>query len=187
MREAEEYWYYNIKTVDYPDGPLTFMVTACDLKGNAHPGEMWTITVSNRADLEIVSVEWVSTDLELGEKAKVRVGVRNNGHTTVKDYTLVATSGTQQLGTITESTGIQPGKVHSYTLEWKTKSTGDQIVRFEVDPGDTVDESDETNNHYGQQTITVTEASSSVPGMGGLLALSAAFAASLALLDRRRR
>jgi hypothetical protein len=187
MRESDEYWYYNINTQDYPDGPLTFVVTARDLKGNGHPGEMWTITIANRADLEIVSVEWVSTELEVGEKAKVKVGVRNNGHTTVRDYIVEATSGTQQLATITESTGIQPGKVHTYTLVWKTKSTGDQIVRFEVDPDDSVDESDETNNHYEQQTISVTEGDSSVPGMGAFLALTAALSAALALRDRRRR
>jgi hypothetical protein len=187
MRESEEYWYYNINTMDYPDGPLTFMVTASDLKGNQGPGEMWSITIANKADLEIITVEWVSTEVEVGQKAKVKVGVRNNGHTTVKDYAVVLTSGTQTLATITESTGLTPGKVHSYTLEWKTKSTGDQVVRLAVDPDDTVDESDETNNHYEQQTITVSEAGSSVPGMGAMLALTAAFAASLALLDRRRR
>ncbi|UCC93889.1 MAG: hypothetical protein JSW25_04265, partial [Thermoplasmata archaeon] len=187
MREAEEYWYYNVDTRDYPDGPLTFTVTACDLKGNENPGETWTITVSNRADLEITKVEWVSNELELGDKAKVKVTVRNNGHTTVKGFIVRATSGTKELATITESTGVQPGKSHSYTLVWEPKSTGDQVVRLDVDPEDTVDETDETNNHYEQQTITVSEASSSVPGMGAVLAVAAVIAVSLALLDRRKR
>jgi hypothetical protein len=187
MKQAEEYWYWNIKTTDYDDGPVQFMVMACDHKGNMNTGEMMTITVSNRADLEIVSVDWLSTEVTLGEKAKVTVSVRNNGHTTVKDYLVEVTSGGQSLASVTESTGIQPGKTHKYTLEWKTKSKGDVVVRAEVDTGNAVDESDETNNHYQQETITVAEESSGVPGMGAALAMTAVTAASLALLDRRRR
>ncbi len=187
MREGNEYWYYNIKTTDYPDGPLELMVMACDMKGNMNPGEMMTITVSNRADLEIVSVQWVTQELELGEKARVKVTVKNNGHTTVKGYAVSATSGGKTLATMTEATGILPNKEHSYTLEWKTKSLGEQVVRLEVDPGQAVDESDETNNAYQQQTITVSEEGSSVPGMGVAVALAAVVAVSIALSDRRRR
>jgi subtilase family serine protease len=88
---------------------------------------------------------------------------------------------------MTESTGIQPGKVHSYTLEWKPKSTGNQFVRLEVDPGDMVAESDETNNHYEQQSITVSESGSSVPGLGALMAVAAVIVVSLALLGRKER
>ncbi len=186
MKEREEYWYLDINTGNYPDGPLNLMVMACDTKGHMNMGVMMMITVSNRADLEIVSVEWVSKELELGEKARVKVGVRNNGHTTVKDYVVEATSGGQTLATTTESTGIQPGKVHSYTLEWKTKRTGDQLVRLAVDTGNVVDEADETNNHYEQQTLTITEGGSSVPGMGAVLALAAVVTALAALTGRRR-
>lgn len=187
MRESTEYWYWNIKTTEYTDGPMQLMVMACDMKGNMNTGEMMMITVANRADLEIVSLEWLSTEVTLGEKAKVTVSVRNNGHTTVKDYLVEVTSGGQSLASVTESTGIQPGKTHKYTLEWKPKSTGDLVVRAEVDTGNSVDESDETNNHYQQETITVAEDSSGVPGMGAAVALMAVSAASLALLDRRRR
>lgn len=187
MKQADEYWYWNIKTTDYPDGPLDLTVMACDLKGNANPGETMTITVSNRADLEVVSVEWLSTEVTVGEKAKVTVGVRNNGHTTVKDYLVEITSGGKTLASATESTGIQPGKTHKYTLQWTTKSAGDLVVRADVDTGNTVDEADETNNHYQQETISITDESSGVPGMGALLAVSAVAAASLALADRRRR
>jgi len=187
MKEAEEYWYYTINTLMYADGTLNLMVMACDLKGNMNTGEMMMITVSNRADLEVVTVEWVSTEVEVGQKAKVKVGVRNNGHTTVKDYTVVMTSGGKTLASITESTGIQPGKTHTYTLEWKTGSVGDVVVRAEVDTGHTVEESDETNNNFAQQTLSVTEEDSSVPGMGAVLAMLAVTAAAVGLLDRRRR
>ena len=187
MREAEEYWYWNIDTTQYPDGSMELMVMACDNKSNMNMGEMMMITVSNRADLEIVSVEWVSTEVEVGQKAKVKVGVKNNGHTTVKGYTVVATSGGTTLASMTESTGIQPNKIHTYTLEWKTKSTGDLVVRMEVDPGQVVEETDETNNAYQQQTITVTEEGSGVPGMGAVLAVTAVLAVSLVMRDRRRR
>ncbi len=187
MKQAEEYWYWNIKTTDHPDGMMELMVMACDMKGNMNTGEMMMITVSNRADLEIVSLEWLSNEVTLGEKAKVTVSVRNNGHTTVKDYLVEVTSGGQSLASVTESTGIQPGKTHKYTLEWKPKSTGDLVVRAEVDTGNAVDESDETNNHYQQETITVSEESSGVPGMGAAVACVAALAAAMALADRRRR
>jgi hypothetical protein len=186
MKAKDEYWYYDIKTTDYPDGTLNLMVMACDTKGHMNTGEMMMVMVSNRADLEIVSVDWATMDLELGEKAKVQVAVRNNGHTTVKGYIVEATTGGKTLASESESTGIQPGKVHTYTLEWKTKSTGDQIVRLEVDPGNTVDEVDETNNHYEQQTISVSEGGSSVPGMGAVLAVVAVMAALSTLVRRRR-
>ena len=163
------------------------MVMACDYKGNTNDGEMMMITVENRADLEIVSVEWVSTEVETGEKARVKVGVRNNGYTTVKDYTVVLVSGSETLASAQESTGILPGKVHSYTLEWRTEGAGDKIVRVDVDPGNTVTESDETNNRWDQQTISISEGDSSVPGMGAALAVVATAAVAVALLDRRRR
>jgi hypothetical protein len=187
MKEREEYWYLDINTRNYPDGALELMVMACDHKGHMNMGVMMMITVANQADLEIVVVEWASTDMEVGDMARVKVSVRNNGHTTVKDYDVVASSGGSELASMTESTGIQPGKVHTYTLEWKAKSAGDKYVRLEVDPGDAVTESDETNNHYEQQLIKVTEGGSGVPGMGALLALAAVVVGSLALLDRRER
>ncbi len=187
MNYREEYFYYNFDTVDYPNGPLNIMVIASDYKGNANDGEMMMITVENRADLEIVSVEWVSTEVEAGKKAKVRVGVRNNGYITVKDYTVVLVSGSETLASVQESTGILPGKVHSYTLEWKTEGAGDKIVRVDVDPGNTVTESDETNNHWDQQTISISEGDSSVPGMGAALAVMATALVAMALLDRRRQ
>jgi hypothetical protein len=186
MKARDEYWYLDINTVNYPDGPLNLMVMACDTKGHMNTGVMMMITVSNRADLEIVTVDWVSNELELGEKARVKVSVRNNGHTTVKGFVVEASSGGQALATMSESTGIQPGKVHTYTLEWKTKRTGDQLVRLAVDTGNTVDETDETNNHYEQQTISVTEGGSSVPGMGAFLAIAAMMAALVGLSRRRR-
>jgi hypothetical protein len=78
MTAAEAYWYYNINTNDYPDGPLNIMVMACDYKGNMNTGEMMMITIANRAELEIISVDWVSTDMELGQKAMVKVRVRRS-------------------------------------------------------------------------------------------------------------
>ena len=187
MKAATEYWYYNINTLDYPDGPLSFMVMACDYKGNMNTGEMMMITIANRAELEIVSVEWVSTEVEVGQKVKVKVGVRNNGHTTAKDYMVVLTSGGKTMASVQESTGILPGKVHSYTLEFKAEAAGDKMVRAEVDPTNTVVESDETNNHYQTQTISITEGGSSVPGMGAALAMLAVAAVAAGLVGRRRR
>jgi hypothetical protein len=187
MKASEEYWYLDINTRNYPDGQLELMVMACDTKGHMNMGVMMMIMVANQADLEIIIVEWASTDVELGEMARVKVSVKNNGHTTVKGYTVVASSGGSELATMTESTGIQPGKVHSYTLEWKTKSTGEQYVRLEVDPGNAVSESDETNNHYEQQVISVTEGGSGVPGMGAMLAVAAVLAVFVALLGREER
>ncbi|MCK5253845.1 MAG: hypothetical protein KAQ96_12885, partial [Thermoplasmata archaeon] len=63
MTYRAEYFYYNIDTIDYPNGPLNIMVMACDYKENMNDGEIMMITVENRADLEIVSVEWVSTEV----------------------------------------------------------------------------------------------------------------------------
>ena len=57
----------------------------------------------------------------------------------------------------------------------------------QVDTGQSVAESDETNNHYEQQIISVSEGGSSVPGMGALLALAAVAVGSLALLGRPER
>ena len=187
MTYRAEYFYYNIDTIDYPNGPLNIMVMACDYKENMNDGEMMMITVENRADLEIVSVEWVSTEVETGKKARVKVGVRNNGYTTVKDYTVVLVSGSQTLASAQESTGILPCKIHSYTLAWRTEGTGDKIVRVDVDPGNTVTESDETNNHWDQQTLSISEGDSSVPGMGAALAVVATTLATFWSLKRKDR
>jgi len=186
MRFSNNEWYYDVKTDEYPDGPLDLVVTACDTRGNENPGATMTITVQNQADLEVVSVEWVSTEVEEGATAKVRVGVRNNGHAVAKDYLVVLTMGGKTLASEQEVTGIQPGKVHSYTLTWKAEGTGDKIVRVGVDPANAVPESDETNNQWDQQTLSVASGDSSTPGMGAIAtALAVLGATSLAF--RRRR
>jgi PGF-CTERM protein len=184
LRFYDDYWYHDVDTTLLPDGPVTLLVTASDSRGNDNPGEMMTITINNLADLEVVTVEWVSTDLEPGEKAKVKVGVRNNGHSTAREFTVVLTSGTKTLASQTEVTGLIPGKVHTYTLEWKAEGSGDKVVRIEVDPGNDVQESDETNNNWDQQTLSIGEGDST-PGMGAVLAVLAALGA--ASLARRRR
>jgi hypothetical protein len=61
------------------------------------------------------------------------------------------------------------------------------MVRAEVDPTNTVEESDETNNHYMQQTISISEDGSSVPGMGAAMAMLAVAAGAVGLAGRRRR
>jgi len=186
MRFSNDQWYYDVKTDERSDGPLDLVVTACDTRGNENPGVTMTINVQNQADLEVISVEWVSMEVEEGATAKVKVGVRNNGHAVAKDYMVVLTTGAKTLASEQEVTGIQPGKVHSYTLTWKVDGTGDRIVRVGVDPGNTVSESDETNNQWDQQTLTVTSGGSSTPGMGAALAALAVLAGA-SLVTRRRR
>jgi PGF-CTERM protein len=56
------------------------------------------------------------------------------------------------------------------------------VVRVEADSTDQLEEADETNNDWEQQTITVSE---ETPGMGAALAVMAALGAG-ALVRRRR-
>ncbi len=186
MRFSNDEWYYDVKTLEHSDGPLNLVVTACDTRGNENPGATMTITIQNQADLEVVSVEWVSTEVEEGAVAKVKVGVRNNGHAVAKDYLVVLTMGGKTLASEQEVTGIQPGKVHSYTLKWKAEGTGDKIVRVGVDPANAVPESDETNNQWDQQTLSVASGGSSTPGMGAITAALAVLGAAYLVALRRQ-
>jgi PGF-CTERM protein len=142
---------------------------------------MLTIDVENRADLEITAVEWVKTEVTEGSLAKVKVTVRNNGHSTVKDYDVVLVSGSKTLDSTTELTGLRAGKSHTYALEWKAEGKGDKVVQLKVDTGMVVQEYDETNNIWEQQTLTVTEDS---PGFGAVLMILA-LSAAVVILRRR--
>ena len=185
-RAAEEYWYYNVDTTKYPDGPLTIMVMACDTRGNRNEQGMVTITVANRAELEIVAVDWVDMTLTEGETAKVQVRVRNAGHTVAKDFRVELISGGETLAYTEELTGIQSGKEHTYTLEWKAKGTGNKVVRIEVDTTNAIEEGDETNNAWEQQTLTITSEGSDVPGAGVMMAMLAITVTAVVSLGRRR-
>jgi len=182
MRFSNDEWYYNVDTTQLPNGLTSITINTCDTRGNRNDREYMEITVENRADLEIVSVEWVKTLVEPGTVAKVKVTVRNNGYAVANDFEVALKSGSEVLATAKELTGVQPGKSHSFTLEWKVKGSGDKVVRLEVDPGDIMAESDETNNHWDQQTLTIAEES---PGMGAALALLAT-AGAAGLIGRRR-
>ena len=91
-------------------------------------------------------------------------------------------SGSKVLASAKELTGILPGKSHSFTLEWKPTSTGNQVVRIEADSANQLDEGNESNNNWDQQTISVSEGT---PGMGVVLAMMAIMGAG-ALVRRRR-
>ncbi len=177
-----EEWRYTVNTLDLPNGPITIMVMACDYRGNMNPGMMVEITVENRADLEIVSVEWVKTEVEEGSTIKVKVTVTNNGHSTANQFDVALVSGGKTLDNATEVTGLQPGKEHTFTLSWKAKGTGTKNVQVKVDTGNSVEEIDDTNNSWEMQQIKVVEES---PGFG--LALAALALLGAALVGRRRR
>jgi hypothetical protein len=182
MKFSNDEWYYNLDTTQMSNSLTSITIIACDTRGNRNDREYMEITVENRADLEIVSVEWVNTQVEPGTVAKVKVTVRNNGYAIANNFEVALTSGSEVLATAKELTGVQPGKSHSFTLEWKVKGSGDKVVRLEVDPGNVLAESDETNNHWDQQTLTIAEES---PGMGAALALLAT-AGAAGLIGRRR-
>ncbi len=182
MSFSNDEWYYNLNTEHLPTGLTSITINTCDTRGNRNDRMYMEITVENRADLEIVSVEWVKTQVEPGTVAKVKVTVRNNGYAVANNFEVALTSGSEVLATATELTGVQPGKSHSFTLEWKVKGSGDKVVRLEVDPGNVLAESDETNNAWDQQTLTIAEES---PGMGAALALLAT-AGAAGLIGRRR-
>ncbi len=182
MKFSNDEWYYNLDTTQMTNGLTSITINTCDTRGNRNDREYMEIMVENRADLEIVFVEWVNTRVEPGTVARVKVTVRNNGYTVANDFEVALKSGNEVLATSKELTGIRPGKSHSYTLEWKAKGSGEKIVRLEVDSGNALAESDETNNHWDQQTLTIAEES---PGMGAALALVAT--AGAAGLIRRRR
>ena len=182
MKYSNDQWYYDIDTTKLTDGPLSIQVIASDTRGNKNDGETVEIVVSNRPDLEITSVEWTKTKVEEGSMAQVKVTVRNNGHTEANNFDVVMLSGTTVLASKTELTGILPGKSHTFSLEWKASGAGDKQVRIVVDANDALEETDETNNHWEPQTITVEEES---PGMGAVLAVLAVVGAS-ALAGRRR-
>jgi hypothetical protein len=182
MAFSNDQWYYNLDTTKLSNGLTSITINTCDTRGNRNDREYMEITVENRADLEIVTVEWVKTQVEPDTTAKVKVTIRNNGYTVANNFDVALKSGSEVLATAKELTGIQPGKSHSFTLEWKAKGSGDKIVRLEVDPGNVLAESDETNNQWDQQTLTIAEES---PGMGAAIALMAT--AGAAGLIRRRR
>ncbi len=182
MKFSNDEWYYNLDTTQLANGLTAITINTCDTRGNRNDGQYMEITVENRADLEIVTVEWVKTQVEPDTMAKVKVTVRNNGYTVANGFEVALKSGAEVLATSKELTGVQPGKSHSFTLEWKVKGSGDKVVRLEVDPGNVMAESDETNNRWDQQTLTIAEES---PGMGAALALLAT--AGAAGLIRRRR
>ncbi|NOQ55133.1 MAG: hypothetical protein GQ558_11090 [Thermoplasmata archaeon] len=182
MKFSNDEWYYNLDTTQMSNSLTSITINTCDTRGNCNDREYMEITVENRADLEIVSVEWVNTQVEPGTVAKVKVTVRNNGYAIANNFEVALTSGSEVLATATELTGVQPGKSHSFTLEWKVKGSGDKVVRLEVDPGNVLAESDETNNHWDQQTLTIAGES---PGMGAALALLAT-AGAAGLIGRRR-
>ncbi len=182
MQFSTDEWYYNLDTRMLPEGPVDITIMACDTRGNRNDQVYVSIVVSNRADVEVTKVEWTSMKVEKGSMAKVKVTVRNNGHTTANNFEVALLSGSKVLASAKELTGILPGKSHTFTLEWKPASTGSHVVRVEADSTDQLEEADETNNDWEQQTITVSEGT---PGMGAALAVMATLGAG-ALVRRRR-
>jgi PGF-CTERM protein len=177
-----EEWRYTVNTNNLPNGPITIMVMACDYRGNMNPGEMVEIIVENRADLRILSVEWVKDEVEEGQTIRVKVTVTNEGHSSANNFEVVAMEGTKQLANATEVSGLNPGKEHTFTLSWKAKGTGTKTILLKVDTKGAVEEIDETNNGWEQQQVKVVEES---PGFGILLA-ALALLAVVTLLRRRR-
>ena len=184
MRASNDEWYYNLDTRMLPSGDVTIMIMACDYRGNLNNNEMMTITVENRADLRITDVEWVNTEVEESGTFKVRVTVTNYGYTTVKDYNVALMTGGQTVDSTVETAGLAYNKDNTYTLEWKAEGKGDKIVVVRVDTDNVVEESDEGNNAWGQQTLTVKEAS---PGLGAAMVLLAFATVALVVLGRRHR
>ncbi len=183
MGEFEGGWEWLLDLTDVPEGELTFTVTALDDVGLESTPVSITITVDQKADLEIFEVEWAKIEAEEGETLKVVVTVGNLGTEAAVGFDVSVLSQGKTHASVTDDTGLVPGEQKIYTIEWEAKDPGKWTIWVEVDVDDAVDEADESTNQLSEdETLNIKAAE---PGMGAAI-LILALAGAVAILGRRR-
>ena len=183
MGEAEGGWELSVDLSEVPEGELTLTVTATDTLGLESAPVSITISIDQKADLEIFDVNWTKIVVEEGETLKVIVTVGNVGTDTAVGFDVTVLSEGKTHASVTEGTGLAPGEQKSYTIEWEAKNPGKWTIWVEVDVDDSVEEWDESNNQ--QSDDETLEIKAAEPGMGAAI-LVLALAGAVAVLGRRR-
>ncbi len=184
MSEAGGGWEWSVDLTDVPEGELTLTVTASDTLGLESDPVSITITVDQKADLEIFEVDWVTLEAEEGGTLKVIVTVGNVGTDTAVGFDVtVLSEGKTHASSATEDTGLAPGEQREYPIEWKAKGSGKWTIWVQVDVDDAIDEWDESNNQHDEESVLKIKATE--PGMGAAI-LVLALAGAVAVLGRRR-
>jgi hypothetical protein len=183
MGEIGGGWEWLLDLTQVPEGELTFTVTASDTVGLESTPVSITITVDQKADLEIFEVDWAKIVAGEGETLKVVVTVGNVGTETAVGFDISVLSEGKTHASVTDDTGLVPGEEKVYTIEWEAKNPGKWTVWVQVDVDDAIDESDETTNQLSEdETLDIKAAE---PGMGAAI-LILALAGAVAILGRRR-
>jgi len=183
MGETDEGWDWSVDLTDAPEGELTLTVTASDTLGLESDPVSITIMVDQKADLEIIDVNWTKIEAEEGDTFKVVVTVGNVGTDTAVGFDVTVMSEGKTHASATEDTGLAPGEERAYPIEWKAKGSGKWTIWVQVDVDDTIDEWDETNNQHDEESVLKIKATE--PGMGAAI-LVLALAGAVAVLGRRR-
>ncbi len=183
MGEVEGGWEWLVDLTDVPEGELTLTVTARDTLGLESAPVSITITVDQKADLELFEVNWTKIVAEEGETLKVVVTVGNVGTDTAVGFDITVLSEGKTHASITDDTGLVPGEEKVYTIEWEAKDPGKWTIWVQVDAEEAVDEWDESTNQLSEdETLDIKAAE---PGMGAAI-LILALAGAVAILGRRR-
>lgn len=177
-------WTLDIDTTALDDGEVEIVVEAVDTLGNPTV-YTFSITAANTPDLEIVNVAWDRTEVKLGKTLGVTVTVRNNGSVDVVGFKVAIVEGGEVLEDLNVTTPLAPGGVEDYVVVWKTKGPGKHRLSVQVDPGDEIAESDETDNAWPLESDIAVQEVDENPGPGALLALLGLLGLGL-YLGRRR-
>jgi pSer/pThr/pTyr-binding forkhead associated (FHA) protein len=115
------------------------------------------IVVGNLADLTVDSVSFEPSPPVQGQQAQVRITIRNAGQGAARPFEWTWQAGSEgSLGG--RVPGLSPGQTTVVAVTWTPGGTyGSLVTEAQVDTGDEVTESDETNNRLAA-TVQVVEA-----------------------------
>ncbi|MCD6383981.1 MAG: carboxypeptidase regulatory-like domain-containing protein [Thermoplasmata archaeon] len=113
-------------------------------------------------DLRVSFVEYKPEEgkIKEGEKLEITVNITNKGSVEAKNFSIWVKVGSKTIKKEFVSS-LSPDETYEFKAVWKEPTAGTKVVKVEIDPADTVLESDETNNVY-EHTIKVTEKKSTI-------------------------